>query len=267
MRPVITLTTDFGERDGYVGQMKGVILGINPDVSILDITHDIAPYSIMEGALALKGVVKRFTIPTIHLAVVDPGVGGKRRPIAIRMGASYLVGPDNGIFSLLFDELEEFQARSIENKRFMAPSVGSTFHGRDIFAPAAARLSLGHDFGHIGPVITDLVKVTMPSKKVSPDGIQGEIIHVDRFGNLISNIERSEVEGINLSVFCGPIRVDQLSSCYSDSATDSPIALTNSFDLLEIALPQADASKEYGIKTGARVNVFFKRGDRNPSVG
>ncbi len=260
MKTVVTLTTDFGERDGYVGQMKGVILGINPEASIVDITHDIAPYSIMEGALTLKGVVKRFSIPTVHVSVVDPGVGGKRRPIAVRIGSSYLVGPDNGIFSLLLDEFAGYEARSIENSGFMAPTVSNTFHGRDIFAPAAARLSLGHNFQDVGPIITDLAKLVAPQKIRSSDGIQGEIIHIDRFGNLITNVERSELEGMALSVSCGPIRIQRLSSCYSDSIPLSPIALLNSFDLLEIALPNANASEEYGIETGARINVRFKKG-------
>lgn len=265
MKPIVTLTTDFGERDGYVGQMKGVILGINPDVSIVDITHDITPYSIMEGALALKGVVRRFTIPSVHLAVVDPGVGGKRRPIAVKMGASYLVGPDNGLFSLLLDELAVFEARSIENRTFMAPTIGSTFHGRDVFAPAAAMLSSGHEFCDVGPVVTDLVKLAKPLKTASSDGIQGEIIHIDRFGNLISNIERSEVEGFNLSVLCGPIRVERLSTCYSDSSPDSALALVNSYDLLEIALPEANAAKEYSVGIGSHVNVCFRKGDQSSS--
>ena len=259
MKGVVTLTTDFGERDGYVGQMKGIILGINPDACIVDITHEITPYSIMEGALALRGVVKCFSFPSYHVAVVDPGVGGVRRPVAVRTGSSYLIGPDNGIFSLLLNELAEYEARSIENSAFMAPAISRTFHGRDIFAPAAAKLSLGYDFRDVGPLVTDLTGLVEPEKIKSSDGIWGEIIHVDRFGNLISNIERSEVEGVTLEVSCGPINVDRLSSCYSDSTPLSPIALTNSYDLLEIALPNDNASRKYGINTGAKVNVRLKK--------
>ncbi len=259
MSAVVTLTTDFGERDGYVAQMKGIILGINPDACIVDITHDIAPYSIMEGALTLKGVVKCFSFPSYHVAVVDPGVGGMRRPVAVRTGSSYLIGPDNGIFSLLLHQLTGYEARSIENSAFMTPAISRTFHGRDIFAPAAAKLSLGHDFSNVGPIITDLTRLVEPERIKSSDSIQGEIIHVDRFGNLISNIERSEVEGITLEVSCGPIKVNRLSSCYSDSAPFSPVALTNSYDLLEIAIPNGNASEKYGIVKGARINVRVKK--------
>lgn len=258
MKAFITLTTDFGERDGYVGQMKGRILGINPEASIVDITHDISPYSVTEAALVLKAVVRQFDFPSIHVAVVDPGVGGERRAIVIRFGSSYLIGPDNGIFSPLIDELGDCEARSIENSDFMSSRISRTFHGRDIFAPAAATLSLGHDFSGVGPPAPDLVKLNLREKIKKPGIIIGSIIHVDRFGNLVSNIEAFEIEGKRLRVECGHIIVEGLTGCYSDSLTPEPIALVNSFNLLEIALPGGNASEGLGLKVGEMVRATLK---------
>lgn len=259
MKSIITLTTDFGARDGYVGQMKGVILGINPEATILDVTHDIAPYAVFEGALVLKGVIGRFTFPSFHIAVIDPGVGGKRKPLAIRVADRYLIGPDNGLFSLVIGGLKEYEARVIANPDFMAPAISHTFHGRDIFAPAAAQLSLGRDFQEIGPVLERLQMLETPQAIVTRERVTGKIIHVDRFGNLITNIESQNIQGQQISVRCGPVRIGGLASYYCQADPKSPIALINSFDLLEIALPSGNASEQYGIGVGADVEVVFGR--------
>ncbi len=259
MKSVITLTTDFGTCDGFVGQVKGVILSINPNVNLLDITHDIDPFSIVGGALALKGVVGRFAFPCIHMAVVDPGVGGKHRRLAIRLGDSYLVGPDNGLFSLILRDFGAFEARSIENPNFMALHVSNTFHGRDIFAPAAARLSLGEKFAEIGPMVNDLMELETPSPVFSDRQTLGIILHIDRFGNLVSNINRKHVEGFQLEIKCGPIKISGLVNCYSQSNPEEPVALINSFDLLEIALPMGNASEAYGVGVGTAIKITMER--------
>ena len=258
MKSIITLTTDFGTKDGFVGQMKGVILGINPLVNIIDVTHDITPYAVGEAAIVVKGVIERFQFPSIHIAVVDPGVGGQRKSIAIRWADTYLIGPDNGIFSYLLKEKINYEARCIDNPDFTAPIKSATFHGRDIFAPAAAWLSAGSDFEKIGPVIPEILKLDMVEIEKSGHQLKGQIIHVDRFGNLITNIEGRDINYTEIEIDCGEISIKGLSNFYSQSNPNSPIALINSFDLLEISLFQDDASKKFGAKVGDEVRVMVK---------
>ncbi len=258
MKSIITLTTDFGSQDGFVGQMKGVILSRNPCANIIDITHDIPPYSILEGALVLKGAVGRFTIPSIHVAVVDPGVGGKRKPLAVRLDDKFLVGPDNGLLSLILVDSQKYEARSIENPEFMAPKVSQTFHGRDIFAPAAAQLSLGRRFAEVGPVVGDIQTLEIPKVSRTSTSLLGEIIHVDRFGNLISNMDIKIIGDGKFCVGCGPIRIGELSTHYVQTGSVMPVALINSMDLLEIALPCGNASEHYRVGVGAEVRIIFE---------
>lgn len=256
MISVITLTTDFGTRDGFVGQIKGVMLGINPVVNIVDITHEIAHFSVREADLVLKGIYSRFNLPSVHVVVVDPGVGGSRRPLAVKVGASYLIGPDNGIFSSILNENKDFEARAILNPSFTLQKVSNTFHGRDIFAPAAAWLSRERNFSEIGPMVSDPVILEIPTPDISGNRIKGSVIHVDSFGNIITNVDKSMLKGKRIEVRCGNIRVSGLSSSYSQSPGRSAIALINSFDLLEIAVPLASAACKYGINVGAEVTVI-----------
>lgn len=258
MKSFITLTTDFRSQDGFVGQMKGVILSINRCANIVDITHDITPYSVLEGALALKGVVGRFRFPSIHVAVVDPGVGGKRKPLAVRVDDKFLVGPDNGLLSLVLVDSEKYEARSIENPEFLAPKISHTFHGRDIFAPAAAQLSLGRRFEEIGPLVSHVQMLDMPKVSRTPKSLMGEIIHVDRFGNLISNMESKIIGDGKFCVECGPIRIGELSTHYVQTGSIMPVALINSMDFLEIALPCGNASEHYSVGVGAEVRIIFE---------
>jgi len=187
-RAVITLLSDFGDRDEYAACLKGVILGLNPQAVLVDLTHSVPPQDIHFGAFVLAGAAAYFPPGTIHLAVVDPGVGTGRRGLAAYGRGQFWVGPDNGLFHLIFAGEPEFKMVSLENPDYFLPQVSPTFHGRDRFAPVAAHLSLGLELGRLGPPLPDPVRLSWPEPSVSAARIRGEIIHVDRFGNLVSNI-------------------------------------------------------------------------------
>jgi len=190
--PIITLTTDFGTADGYVGTMKGIILGIAPHVRLVDISHEITPQNVRQAAYVLYTAYPFFPPGTIHLAVVDPGVGGTRRPIALRTPVGYFVGPDNGILSYVM-ACEPVEALvELADPRYRLPHVSHTFHGRDVFAPAAAHLAAGVPIAALGPPVADPVTFPPPRLEVGPDGITGEVLHADRFGNVITSIGRLE---------------------------------------------------------------------------
>ena len=193
VRPIITLLTDFGTRDAYVASMKGVILGLNREAVLVDLAHDLPPQDVRAGALVLLGAAPYFPPGTIHLAVVDPGVGGPRRALAARCRGQFWVGPDNGLFHLIFSQEMELSIVSLENPQFFRPRVSATFHGRDIFAPVAAHLSRGADLAQLGPTVTDPVALDFPSPVFTPEVVRGEIIYADRFGNLVSNVRAEEL--------------------------------------------------------------------------
>lgn len=256
LEALIAITTDFGTRDGFVAQMKGVILGINPAARILDVTHDIAPFSVVEGALVLKGVAAHLPSGTIHLAVVDPGVGSRRRGIVMRSGDSVFVGPDNGLFSLVNLD-ESWEVREIVNHRYLRPNPHPTFHGRDVFAPVAGHLSLGAEFETVGPQLTDPVMLEIKPAVRSRGGIEGEIIHVDRFGNLCSNIEADMIDRHVRSVTVASRQVLAFGDFFSQVEAGQPIALINSFGFLEVAINRGNASREFGVGRGAAVQVSW----------
>ena len=185
---LITLLTDFGVRDEYVGCLKGVILGLNPRAVLVDLSHEVPPQDIRAGAFILAATAPFFPTGTIHLAVVDPGVGTSRRPLAARCRGQFWVGPDNGLFHLIFAGQGDLEIVSLENPAYFRPQVAATFHGRDLFAPVAAHLSLGVDLRQLGPTVTDPIRLPWPEPTFTAKIIRGEIIHVDRFGNLVSNI-------------------------------------------------------------------------------
>jgi len=255
LRPVITITTDFGTRDGFVAQMKGVILRINPDARIVDVTHDIAPYSIMEAALVLKGIHRHFPDGTIHLAVVDPGVGGARRAIVARSRRRLYVGPDNGLFSLVLTPQQPWEVRQIENPEFIAPRPHPTFHGRDIFAPVAAHLSLGAPFEAVGWAVADPVFLSVPEVRRTGNELHGEVIHIDRFGNLTTNIESAMIDRRFESVEMRGLAIRGLSRSFCQVLQGQALALINSFGYLEIAVNRGNAAQSLGVSKGEKVTV------------
>lgn len=257
MQSTITLTTDFGTRDGFVAQMKGVILGINPDVRFIDVTHDIEPFSVLEGALVLKGVGRWFRRGTIHVAVVDPGVGSGRRGIVANVAGRTYIGPDNGLLSLVDAWTEPCDVREIQNPAYMSVKPHPTFHGRDVFAPVAAHLSAGKPLDTVGPMIHDPVRLTIPSADTTDNGLQGEIIYIDRFGNLSSNIEESQLTRPVAHVSVGDVVIRGISRFFEQVDPGKPVALLNSFGLLEIAVNRGDAREALGMGKGARIQVVW----------
>jgi S-adenosylmethionine hydrolase len=255
--PLITLTTDFGTRDGFVAQMKGVILRIKPQARLLDVTHDIEPFSVLEGALVLKGISPHFPGGTIHLAVVDPGVGSKRRGIVLYAEEQTYVGPDNGLFSLVVPEGKVCETREIQNPDYMLPEPHPTFHGRDIFAPVAAHLSAGKPFEEVGPLVHDPIMLDIPAVKENAEGLEGSVIYVDRFGNLTSNIDNTKLSKMVGTVFVGNVTIRGLSRFFGEGPKGEAIALINSFGLLEIAINQGNAAQVLGIGKDEAVRVFW----------
>jgi len=256
---IITLLTDFGTEDSYVGAMKGVILSINPDATIIDISHQIPPQDITAGAFVLSQAAPFFPKGTVHIAVVDPGVGGKRKPILIETDKYFFVGPDNGIFDIALQNERIRRKIHLTNKNYFLGYISSTFHGRDIFSPVAAYLSLGIDPALFGKKIKTLTSLDV-KKPFAKDGkITGRIIHIDRFGNLITNID----EGLLKKVFKN--RIFEVEVCdniikrfvpsYTNAKQGEPIGLIGSSGLMEIAMREKNASIELGIKRGDVVIV------------
>jgi len=244
MRPIITLLTDFGTVDGYVGEMKGVLLSAAPDAEIVDITHDIPPQDVERGRLTLARVWRRFPPGTIHLVVVDPGVGSARDAIAVSSEGFYLVGPDNGVLS---PALLAASARVVSLP--VSRHAAATFHGRDVFAPAAAALARGERLDAIGVEAGNPIVRRTPEPTRRADGaIEGEVIFVDRFGNAVTNLIGARGGTIEV----GGLSID-LRRTYAEVDTGRPLALVGSTGLVEIAVRGGDAARTLGLERGSVV--------------
>jgi S-adenosyl-L-methionine hydrolase (adenosine-forming) len=253
---VITLTTDFGTCDWFVGTMKGVILGINPGTAIADITHEISAGDIRGGAFALAASCRFFPKGVIHVAVVDPGVGSDRRAIAVRAANGWFVGPDNGLLSWALRNEKIKAIRSLENEAYFLQPVSGTFHGRDIFAPVAAHLSRGVPIQKFGPALKDFVRLDWPEPRARWGRLEGEVVYIDRFGNAITNLEGGLLrgsDGATCEIYGRHRRVCPLKSCYQAVALKTPIALVGSSGFLEIAVNGGSAEKVLGVRIGTRV--------------
>jgi S-adenosyl-L-methionine hydrolase (adenosine-forming) len=257
MSSLITLTTDFGTPDGYVAQMKGVILGINPEARLIDVTHDIESFDVMGAALVLKGLSEYFAPGAIHVAVVDPGVGSNRRGIVMRLDEWFYVGPDNGLFTLVFGRSQSKEVREIGNSNLLLPEPHPTFHGRDVFAPVAAHLSLGVDFHSVGPVVEDPVMLSLPKPAQTGTGIEGEVIYIDRFGNLTTNIEAGMLSRRVDSVQIAGRKIKGIKRFFSEVPPGYPVALINSFGFVEIAVNLGNASLDLSVQKGSQVAVSW----------
>jgi S-adenosylmethionine hydrolase len=255
--PIITLTTDYGTQDGFVAQMQGVILGLSPESRLVNVTHEINPFAVMQAALVLKGISRYFPPGTIHCAVVDPGVGSDRRNIALRTGNQIFVGPDNGLFSLLLTEEIPWEAREIQNSEYIMPDPHPTFHGRDVFAPVAAHLSLGKAFESVGNMIQDPVRLPVSSPRISKEGVEGQVIHIDRFGNLTTNIDSRMLPNSIKTISIAHWTISRMSKYFNEVQAGEPVALMNSFGFLEIAVNRGNAAQDLGIGKGTRVSVQF----------
>ena len=262
MNRIITLTTDFGLRDAYTAVMKGVILGISPDVRLIDVTHSINPQDVMEAAFVLKNVVPYYPEETIHLAVVDPGVGTDRQPVAFRHADQWFVGPDNGLFSLILNGHTPEELVVLDNPDYwLTPNPGNTFHGRDIFAPAAAHIASGKPLAVLGSSVDMLKPLYWALPIADQQGVQGWVVHVDHFGNCITNITRTLIEdhcsSRGVKCYVGSTIIASMNATYNTVPSGEPLILFDSNDLLEIAINTGNASEMLSIRKGSPVNIVF----------
>ena len=262
MKPIIALLTDFGTRDHYAGAMRGVALGICPDATLVDITHDIAPQDVLGSALELVAAFKYFPQGTVFLCVVDPGVGTPRRGIAAEAGGYTFVAPDNGLLTLVFKECPPTRVVELTEPQYARPIISRTFEGRDRFAPAAAWLAAGTDLGALGPPLTDWQQLDVPEPRVEASQLSGVVLRVDRFGNLVTNIDRRSFDhvtgGKRIAVEAAGHRVPNVVETYGDAKPGSMCALFGSSDRLEIAMTGGSAAECLRLTRGAPVIVRLK---------
>ncbi|HEY5892663.1 MAG TPA: SAM-dependent chlorinase/fluorinase [Chthoniobacterales bacterium] len=258
---VITLTTDFGSRDWFVGTMKGVIARLVPEANVIDITHEVAPGDVRGGAFALAAAVPYFPEGTIHVAVVDPGVGSHRRAIALRTNDAFFLGPDNGVLSWAVRDAQLEDVREISNDDWFLQPVSRTFHGRDVFAPVAARLAGGAAFSAVGESISDFLRISWPAIVHDGQRITGEVVYVDRFGNAITNVpaealplEAAAKGAVRLR--CAGIDVC-LRAYYAAANPNEVLAVASSSGLLELAINGGSFAQRYFVKEGAIVEAVW----------
>lgn len=265
---LITLLTDFGDRDWFVAGMKGVILSTHPDARIVDLSHQIVPHRIDEAAYFLKSCYREFPEGTIHVVIVDPGVGSARRAIAVKSARYFFLGPDNGVLTYIFYDEQPVEVREIDQRKFRRESPGHTFDGRDLFASAAARLAKHEPFESYGPVIEDYRRCSISQPHWEHTALVGEIAYVDRFGNLISNLTSQHLEEVRsttshrqLAIRIGDRVIKDLVDSYSNGSAGQPCALINSDGRIEIFLKEASASDLLHVDKGERIEVSHEGSD------
>ena len=259
---IITLTTDFGTTDIFVGVMKGVILSINPDAKVIDITHDIEPQDVYAGAFLLNSAYHYFPPGTIHMGVIDPGVGSARRAIAVETERYYFVAPDNGLLSYVLCNETVRCAVNLTNPKYFLPQVSNTFHGRDIFAPVAAHLSRGVSLNSFGEQITNISKISISTPNTSESEIVGQIIYIDRFGNLITNISQELFASVrrerNFVIFVKDRQIQRICNAYAESSAGELLCIFSSFGNLEIAINGGNAAETLGVKREDSIKIRFQ---------
>ncbi len=260
--PLVTLLSDFGVKDPYVAEMKAVILSICPEARITDISHQIEKFNIRMGAFVLVSVAPYFPVGTVHMAVVDPGVGTKRRPLIVETKRYFYVGPDNGLLMLSAQREGIRHVYNISNPHYMLPTISRTFHGRDIFAPAAAHLAKGRVPSKFGPEIHDYLIPRFAKPRMGKDGLLGEVLYIDDFGNVVSNISTKDLEKVGMKEGCLLYvkfrkKVSKLKFCpaYGKVPVKAPLALIGSSDFLEISVNQGNASETFKVKIGDPICV------------
>ncbi len=256
--PIIALTTDFGERDGYVGVMKGVIAGLAPDARLIDLSHAIGPGDLAGAAFVLYASYRYFPPDTIHLVVVDPGVGSERRPLALHTPRGLFVGPDNGVFGYILEAEPAAMAYHLTDRRFWLAETSRTFHGRDIFAPVAGHLAAGVAIQTLGAPIADPVRRPFPPVVVQDEAhLLATVIHTDHFGNLITNLPATQLPaGRRVAARLGERIVFGLCATYSDAPAGAPLLLAGYSGFIEIAVNQGNAAQALGVSNGEPV-VFI----------
>ena len=259
-RPIITLTTDYGTSDHLVGVLKGVILSINPEVNIVDITHSVLAHDLLDGALAIGQAYKYFPPKTIHLVVVDPGVGTTRRPILVAGDTHYFVAPDNGVLSSVYDQSEALYVWNIISEHYFRQPVSNTFHGRDIFAPVAAWLSKSWQSAAFGEPITDFVRFGIPKPKAAGNTVKGIVLRVDHFGNLVTNLTVQDVPALagtngKFTIKAGNASVTKVVPTFAQGAAGEAVGIIGSSGYLEISVNKGNAARTIGAARGAEVTV------------
>ena len=257
--PIITLTTDFGMNDHLVGAMKGVILNIIPAARIVDINHNVTPFDILDGALTIANVYRFFPPRTIHVVVVDPGVGTERRPLLVSGEKQYFVAPDNGVLSMVY-ERESCIVRHISAEHYFLNPVSPTFHGRDVFAPTAAWLAKAFQTEAFGEEITDYVRFTMPKAKPAGTAVKGVVLRVDAFGNLMTNfttqdIPAAMVDSSTIKLAVNGTEIRRLVRTFAQGSAGEPIAVFGSAGYLEIAVNRGNAARTLGVNRGTEVTL------------
>ena len=264
MSSTIALLTDFGTQDAYVGAMKGVIAGIAPRARVIDITHEIAPQDLRSAAYTLLCAYRYFPAGTIFCCVVDPGVGSARRAAAVRVrspaGEDYVfVCPDNGLLTPVLEQASVSAAHALEDPRYQLSAISATFHGRDIFAPAAAHLAAGIDIGGLGAAVApaELVRMDWPQPRRTPNGWLAHVIHVDHFGNLITNLDGDALEGPagRWRIGLGDLRIDGIGRTFADADIGAPVAYIGSSGFLEVAVRNGSAQRAWGLSVGDMIRV------------
>ena len=258
--PLITLTTDFGTSDHFIGTMKGVILGIAPKARIVDITHEVGPFEVSEGAFTIAQAYSYFPRRTIHVVVVDPGVGSTRRPILAEMGGQYFVAPDNGVLSMIFSR-EKAKVRHVTNEKYFLRPVSRTFHGRDVFAPVAAHLSSGVTPARFGKPIVDYLRLALEKPNRTGKRVwTGAVLRVDRFGNLITNFSTTEFPDVKTRPFelhVGLEKVTRLALTFTECEPGELFTIAGSSGYLEVATNQGSAAKKLGCGAGSPVELVL----------
>ena len=264
-RPIITLTTDFGLNDHFVGTMKGVILNIVPEAEIVDISHAVQPYDVLDGALTIAQSYSYFPTAAVHVVVVDPGVGTARRPIIASSEQHHFVAPDNGVLSLIYAREERMHVRHVTSQHYFQQPVSNTFHGRDIFAPVAAYLAKRVDSEKFGEIVDDYVRFNAPRPKpVDARTMRGVVLKVDRFGNLITNITPQDVPMLfqqsppAFKIVVGKREIGEIKSTYSEGEPGEIFAILGSMGYVEISTNRGSAAQAIGVGKGTDVSIVLE---------
>jgi S-adenosylmethionine hydrolase len=265
MSRVITLTTDFGESDGNVGVMKGVICGINPQATVVDLSHEVEPQNIAQAAYIIWRAYRYFPTQTIHVVVVDPGVGSERRALVLSAHEAFFVAPDNGILTHIIRDAQKgnksHRLVNLTRRRYWLPEISDVFHGRDIFAPVAAHLSLGVPFSDMGENIRDPIQLPLPESRREGETIVGQVVHIDHFGNLLSNIEKETLLGSrDTEVRILGQRIPRLSRTYAEGEAGELVAYIDSAGELAVAVVNGSAAQRLGAKPGDEIRVEMRKG-------
>jgi S-adenosyl-L-methionine hydrolase (adenosine-forming) len=257
---IITLTSDYGTNDHLVGTVKGVILNINPDASIVDITHNVPPYDVLDGALAIGSAYRYFPPKTIHLVIVDPGVGTARRPLLVRAGTQYFIAPDNGVLSMVYDREASLSVYHLTTEHYHLRPVSRTFHGRDIFAPVAAWLSKAWQPQSMGEAVTDFKRLALPKPKSENGAVTGMVLRIDNFGNLLTNLTPGDfpeeiLKSGTLQMRVNDREVKRLVANFAQGEPGEPVAIIGSSGYIEIAVNKGNAARLLAAQRGASVTL------------